>query len=542
MSLDEKRGIVYIPTGSAVFDFYGGDRVGDDLFANTLLALDATTGKRIWHFQGVHHDIWDRDFPSEPALVTVKHDGKMVDAVAQTSKQGWVYLFDRVTGKPLFPIEERSYPASDVPGEVTAAKQPLPVAPEPYGRQRLTEDMLTNRTPEAHAWAVKEFRTLRSDGQFIPLTVGKQTVVFPGFDGGGEWGGPAVDEKTGVLYVNENEMAWTGGLMENKATGDVGADAFQSQCAVCHGTNLAGSPPAFPSLVDVGKRLTDAQIADTIHQGKGRMPSMTNLSAEQVTAVIRYIKTAPLAAPPAGDKKELAAGPVDDPAGMKVYMRRCVFCHGPHMEGVAPAFPALMGVGNRMTVAQLVTLIHDGKGRMPGSPMVQGADLDGLLRYMGADLSAKPQYTMGGGGNVPYRFTGYRKFLDPDGYPAIAPPWGTLNAIDLNTGKYLWKIPLGEYPALVAQGMKDTGSENYGGPIVTAGGVLFIGATIYDRKFRAFDSHTGELLWETELPFGGLATPSTYSVDGKQFVVIAAAGGRDPKSPTGGSYIAFALP
>jgi quinoprotein glucose dehydrogenase len=141
-----------------------------------------------------------------------------------------------------------------------------------------------------------------------------------------------------------------------------------------------------------------------------------------------------------------------------------------------------------------------------------------------------------------YQFTGYRKFLDQDGYPAISPPWGTLNAIDLNTGKYLWKIPLGEYPELASLGMKDTGSENYGGPIVTASGLLFIGATVFDKKMRAFDSHTGKLLWETTLPYAGTATPATYMVDGKQYVVIATGGGKDPKSPSGGEYVAFALP
>ncbi len=175
-----------------------------------LLALDASTGKRIWHFQGVHHDVWDRDFPSPPALLTVEHNGKKVDAIAQTTKQGFVYLFNRATGDPLFPIKESSYPASEVPGEVTAATQPLPVLPLPFARQRLTEDLLTDRTPEAHAWAVEQFKTYRSGGQFIPLALDQQTVVFPGFWGGGEWGGPAVDAETGVLYVNSNEMVWTG--------------------------------------------------------------------------------------------------------------------------------------------------------------------------------------------------------------------------------------------------------------------------------------------------------------------------------------------
>lgn len=452
MSLDEKRGIVYVPTGSAAFDFYGGDRIGNDLFADSLVALDANTGKRLWHFQGVHHDIWDRDFPAPPALLTVTHDGKPVDAVAQTTKQGVVYVFDRVTGKPLFPIEEHPYPASDVPGEKTAPTQPMPTTPAPFQRQRLTEDMLTTRTPEAHAWAVQTFRTFRSGGQFLPFAVGQQTVVFPGFDGGAEWGGPAVDPKTGVLYVNANEMAWTGGLEKTLAHATPGAAIYNAQCAICHGANRAGSPPAFPSLIAVTDRLTSDQIAAIVTHGRGRMPGLPNIDASKLGPLLEYLRT-----------------------------------------GVAQ------------------TSEHS------------------------------PNLTPGGPG-VGYSFTGYRKFLDPDGYPAITPPWGTLSAIDLNTSKYLWQIPLGEYPALAAQGMQNTGSENYGGPVVTAGGVLFIGATVYDRKLRAFDASTGKLLWETTLPFAGIATPATYEVDGRQYVVIAASGGRDPKGPTGGSYVAFALP
>jgi glucose dehydrogenase len=548
MTLDAERGIVFVPTGSAVFDFYGGDRIGNDLYANSLLALDAATGKRLWHFQGVHHDIWDRDFPAPPALVTVRHKGKPIAAVAQTTKQGVLYLFDRTTGAPLFPVNESAYPPSSVPGEETSPTQPLPTAPEPYGRQQLTEAMLTNRTHEAHAWAVQEFRSFRSAGQFIPFAVDKQTIVFPGFDGGAEWGGPAVDPGTGVLYVNANEMAWTGGLAEDKPSGNLGADTYQSQCAVCHGANRAGSPPAFPSLVDIGKRLSDQQIVDVVRQGKGRMPSLPNLDASQLATLLQYLKVADSTAAAPGDKREMAsigtpapATAANNPAGAAVYHEKCATCHGEQLEGIAP-FPMLLGVGQRLQIAQAVSLIHDGKGNMPAQPTIVGADLDTLLRFLGFDLTAKPNYVMPGGGSVKYRFTGYRKFLDPDGYPAIAPPWGTLSAINLNTGKYLWKIPLGEYPSLVAQGMKNTGSENYGGPIVTAGGLLFIGATVYDRKFRAFDSQTGALLWETELPFAGMATPSTYSVDGKQYVVIASSGGRDPKSPTGGMYIAFSLP
>ena len=290
MTLDVERGIVYAPTGSAAFDFYGGDRLGNDLFANTLLALDANTGKRIWHFQGVHHDIWDRDFPSAPSLVTVRHDGKNIEAVAQTTKQGYLYLFDRSTGAPLFPIEERSYPASSTPGEITSPTQPHPLKPEPYARQVLTEDVLTNRTPEAHAWAVKQFRRFRSEGQFVPFSLDKQTVVFPGFDGGAEWGGPAVDVKTGVIYVNANEMAWTGGLQRSDLARSPGQRTYLSQCSVCHGADRSGSPPAFPSLADIDKRLSDEQIKAVVHNGKGRMPTFPNLTDPQLDQLLTFLK------------------------------------------------------------------------------------------------------------------------------------------------------------------------------------------------------------------------------------------------------------
>ncbi len=179
---------------------------------------------------------------------------------------------------------------------------------------------------------------------------------------------------------------------------------------------------------------------------------------------------------------------------------------------------------------------------MPAMPDLQGTELDMLMRFLGVGSEAASVTPPAESEEGPYIFTGYKKFLDPEGYPAFNPPWGTLSAIDLKSGKYLWKVSLGGYPALEQQGMKDTGSENYGGPVLTAGGVLFIGATVYDRKFRAYDSRSGKLLWETELPFAGVATPSTYMIDGRQYVVIAASGGRDPKSPVGGAYVAFALP
>jgi len=447
MSVDDKHGIVYVPTGSAATDFYGADRAGDNLFANSLLALNAATGERIWHFQAVRHDIWDRDFPSPPSLVTVQRDGKAVDGVAQTTKHGWIFLFDRANGKPLFPIEQRRYPASTVPGEAAAETQSLPTKPAPFARQLLTADMLSNRTPEVHQWALDQFHTFRSEGQFVPLGTDRETVVFPGFDGGAEWGGSAFDPETGLLYVNANDVAWTSSLGENKG-GKTVEQLYLNNCAGCHRDDMLGTPPAIPSLAGLrGKRRAE-DIAAVIRQGAGRMPSFPNLSRIDATLIAGYV-----------------------------------------LSGVSKELPAI--------------------GESPV--------------------------------NQRFRFTGYRKWLDPDGYPAVAPPWGTLNAVNLNTGEYAWKIPLGEYPELAAQRMKNTGTENYGGPIVTAGGLVFIGATNFDRKFRAFDKKTGKLLWETMLPLAGNATPITYQVNGRQYVVIYATGGRKRGDPSGGVYVAFSL-
>lgn len=449
MALDVKRGLVFVPTGSAAYDFYGANRAGDNLFANCLIALRADTGERVWHFQAVRHDVWDRDFPSPPTLVTVKRDNRLVDAVAQTTKSGHVYMFERETGNPCFPIEYRKYPASDIEGEVTAETQPLPLKPKPFARQQLTADIITERTPEAHNAVLERFKKLRSAGQFIPGSR-EGTIIFPGYDGGAEWGGSAFDPETGLLYVNSNEMAWILTMVESPPASKrvSGRESYTKECASCHGVDLSGAPPEFPSLRVIDDRYTESELMTLLFQGSGRMPSFARLGRDGVKAVLDYVTK--------GEEKDVVAG-------------------GP-------------------------------------SPM-----------------------------NMKYLSDGYKKFLDPDGYPAVQPPWGTLNAIDLNTGEYAWKIPLGEYPELAAKGMTSTGSENYGGSIVTAGGLIFIGATCYDKKFRAFDKKTGKLLWQASLPAAGNATPATYEINGRQFVVIAAGGGKS-KDPSGGTYVAFALP
>ncbi|HEV8052014.1 MAG TPA: PQQ-binding-like beta-propeller repeat protein [Parachlamydiaceae bacterium] len=459
MAIDRKRGIVFVPTGSAAFDYYGGNRKGSNLFANSLLALDARTGERKWHFQLVHHDILDRDLPSAPNLITVTQGGQRIDAVAQVTKHGYVYVFDRVTGKPLFPIEERPVPASDIPGEESWPTQPFPVKPAPFARQQLTEADLSPYA-ENREELLSTFRDSRHEGPFTPLT-DKGTIVFPGLDGGAEWGGAAADPE-GVLYVNSNEMAWVLALgstvAKEEASGiSSGEVLYLNNCTACHGVDRQGSPAGgFPSLAGIGNRSNREVVMNTIKKGKGRMPVHTNLSDAEINTLVAYLF---------GDEKK-------EPGMVEV--------------------------------------------KEPGLKEVKEKPLS------------------------PYHVSRFSKFLDSKGLPAISPPWGTLNAIDLNTGEYVWRIPFGEYPELAAEGAPPTGAESYGGPVVTASGLLFIAGT-KDRKFRAFDKSSGQLLWDAELPAAGFATPSTYEVNGRQYVVIAC-GGAKLGAAEGDSYVAFALP
>jgi len=449
MSLDEERGWVFVPTGSASFDFYGGDRHGENLFANSILVLNALTGERIWHYQTVRHDLWDRDLPAPPNLVVLDRNGRRVEAVAQVTKSGHVFVLDRETGAPLFPVEERAYPASELVGEQAWPTQLLPTKPPPFARQVLREEDLTERTPEAHEYALERFRRSRSGGQFVPPSL-EGTVIFPGFDGGGEWGGAAWDAESGLLYVNANDLPWILTMVDLEGESLPGGKRLYAEmCLYCHGVDRSGDALGeYPSLVDLDQRMSREDVAALVRAGKGRMPSFGFLS-----------------------------------------------------EG---------------ELASLVSFVHSGR--------------DGAAD--GGSAAKKPA--------VRYVHTGYHRFLDPEGYPAVKPPWGTLNAIDLNRGEIVWRVPLGELPELTAAGLPPTGTQNYGGPVVTAGGLVFIAAT-RDGKFRAFDKATGEKLWEATLPSGGFATPATYQVKGRQYVVVAAGGGKLGMSSSD-AWVAYALP
>ena len=434
MAVDMERGIVYAPTGSAGPDFFGGSRKGQNLFANTLLALDARTGERIWHYQIVRHDIWDRDLPSPPNLMTINKDGVARDVVVQLTKNGHVFVFDRDTGEPVYPIREIEVPPSPIPEEPTWPTQPVPEVPKPFSRLSIEEWELNAYSPDYDS--LKKVYEATNQGMYQPFS-DVPTFIVPGLNGGANWGGAAADPD-GVIYVNSNEVPWVVTLRENTAVQDisVGHATYVRHCSSCHSVDRSGSPASgFPSLTSLKQKMEKPALKEVIVKGKGMMPGFPHIGNQELEALIAYL-------------------------------------YDEEVEENKPASPSSM--------------------------------------YELVD---------------PWTLKGYSKFLDRHGNPGITPPWGTLTAIDINTGLHKWQIPLGESDTYKGPEGTVTGTENYGGPIVTKTGLLFIAAT-NDNKFRAFDKNNGALLWETDLPTSGFATPSTYMVDGVQYIVVACGGTR----------------
>lgn len=454
-TLDQERGMVFCGTGSSTYDHWGGNRIGQNLFANCILALDAATGERVWHYQVVHHDIWDYDIPCPPNLVQVEKDGRIVDAIAQPTKMGHLFVLDRETGTPLFPIEEVPVPQSTIPGEQSWPTQPFPPASLRYTEQSFTHDNVTQRSPEATAAVKARLDSMDTGGIFLPPGL-RGGVTLPQFNGGTDWGGAAYDPVNRQLFVNaSNEAEWIS-MVKAEPPAEItrhqlGRRLYGSICSTCHGSGASRNPDS-PSLQQIAAEKSNAEIHQVLMTGKGSMPNFSSLSQDERDALVAFLKD----------------------------------------EG------------------------HE--------EQLQTADLE---------LSFVQE--------IPYTATGHNEFKDPDGFPVNAPPWGTLSAIDLDAGRIIWQVPLGTYPELEAQGLPPTGTFNMGGPVVTAGGLVFIGGAM-DERFRAIDKASGEVLWQYQMDAGGYATPATFAVDGKQYVVIAAGGGGKPGTKPGDAYYCFALP
>lgn len=636
-TLDEGRGWVFCATGSPSYDFYGGFRKGMNLFGNCVLALNANTGERVWHYQTVHHDLWDMDNPSAPVLVTVDEDGKKRDLVVQFTKMGFTFVLDRESGKPVFDTPEVKVPPSTVPGEEAWPTQPIPVRPPPLNRLALTEADLTRISPEAYKKAKAKFDQYAKGPLYTPPSL-EGHILTPGTLGGTEWHGGAYDPFLNTIYVNSHEVPSFYKLREvvtsigDKPTSPVehGAMLYQLTCAGCHRPDRRGAMPLIRPLLNVKK--TDAEIKETITNGQGLMPAFHVFSDRELDALTAFIRSEPDAKTEAASEKSLEQQLLEEGAqslaaaslekgdaarGAAVFHQPQMVCSKCHIAGdnknslgtdltnlpddatnlhlvesiLEPSKVIRRGYeqvslvlsSGRVRTGFIVeerddSIVFRDSSTKDATSVIAKSDIDDrkasetsimlagqvnqledrqefldLVRYLidirdgGAKRAAELQPDAAATAlkipktRVRYLNEGYQNFTGPNGEPAITPPWGTLNAIDLVKGEILWRVPLGEYPELVAKGIRNTGSLSFGGAVATAGGLIFVAGTP-DEKIRAFEKHSGRLLWEYKLPVGAYATPSTYMIDGQQYLAIAAGGGGKNGTKSGDSVIAFALP
>ncbi len=527
MSVDDERGIVYIPTGSATYDFYGADRHGPNLYANCLLALDTRTGKRLWYFQTVHHDLWDLDNVSAPMLVTVEHNGRKIDAVAHAGKTGFLYVFNRVTGEPLWPIEERPVPQTDVPGEWSSPTQPFPTKPPAFARQSFTVDDVNQwrLSPEEYQSVRERVAKARNGtgpqgGLFTPPAVDEESVSMPGNQGGSNWGTTAADPEKGMVFVvgvNQvallklvNVMTYTAGNRGGGGAIATGAAVFQQNCAACHGPNLTGAMPGVPSLVGVGDRVADDAIRTLITNGRGQMRPFPDMSAADLDAVIAFLDN------PAGGRRGGGARGRGRGAG----------------ADLPPAPPELVAGRGGVPLPELPPR---GQGPLFGGQGPTGGNV---------------AYPEGSDGPTVRYASGYNVMAT-----STKPPYTTLTAYDLNTGEIKWQVPNGDDPqTLRAGGPPNTGGVGArNGMVVVSGGLVFHAGG--DGKFRAYDEETGQVLWTGTFAGGSSGVPSGYEAKGREYIVVptSAGGGRggggrrgaapepiDPTTPRG--IIAYALP
>jgi quinoprotein glucose dehydrogenase len=421
-----------------------------------VVALNAKTGKHIWHFQTIHHDLWDWDLSSPPNLVTITKNGVKRDAVVQLSKSGFTFVLDRVTGKSLFPIKETPVPKSDIPGEITSPTQPIPVLPKPFARQALTEKDISNFSQAAHDSSMRLLKKLRYEGIYTPPSV-RGTFHSPGSNGGADWGGGSFDPRTNIIYIKTNDAPEIIRMqkLENRAVAnqtdfEVGKGIYNTYCVACHGADKLGDEQSYPSLLNIQKRLTDAQIIAKIKAGGGKMPGFASVI---------------------NDKAKEAA------------------------------------------ILSFVT----------------GNDTKTITASDGKPVPQKVRYT-----NV----VAYRAISDMNGNPFVTPPWGSLVAINLATGKELFRVPAGNDETRQKPGEPETGLTGNAGAVSTAGNIVFWGGG-RDKKLRAFDSKTGKVIWSTTMPASSNATPSIYKgKDGNQYIAVTI--GADATHPNG-SIITYRL-